>query len=58
MRFITNFKVWTTQIFIIPTIEVVIDNMMYSGHNVAICFHWLCFHARLFWIDEDGGYRG
>ena len=47
-----KFQIWTDDIYIIPTIELHLNNMIYSKRNFAIIFHWLVFHGRLFWCKE------
>ena len=49
-----KFQIWTDDIYIIPTIELHLNNMIYSKRNFAIIFHWLVFHGRLFWCKEEG----
>ena len=45
-----NFEVWKDDIYILPTIEIRINNMMYEEKNFSIMFHWIVFHARLLWL--------
>ena len=47
-----DFNVFRDLITIIPTIEIQIDQMQYTRHNVQIAFHWLVFHARLLFMEE------
>lgn len=47
-----NFEVWKDDIYIMPTIEIRINNMMYEEKNFSIMFHWIVFHARLLWLKD------
>lgn len=48
-----DFQVWKDHIYILPSIEVVINDMIYTQKNVSITFHWLVFHARLLFMNEN-----
>lgn len=43
-------KDWIT---IIPTVEILIDNMMYVKPNIAITINWLVFHVRFLWMESE-----
>ena len=47
-----NFEVRKDDIYILPTIEIRINNMMYEEKNFSIMFHWIVFHARLLWLKD------
>ena len=48
-----DFYIDKQTIFIIPSVVIDIDNMIYAQHNISIQFHWLCFHARLMWMKGE-----
>jgi len=39
------------QIYIIPTITLIINTPLYIKRNFSIEFHWLIFNARLLWME-------
>ena len=47
-----DFQIGKNHIYIIPSVEVVTHDMIYCVPNVAICFHWLVFHARLLFLRK------
>lgn len=47
--FQTCYDVWN----ILPTITIIFDESMYTSHNFAICFHFLCWHMRWVWIEKE-----
>ena len=47
-----DFQIGKNHIYILPYVEVVIHDMIYCVPNVAICFHWLVFHARLLFLRK------
>jgi len=50
------FKVWTDDIYILPTIRIYIDSPIYRNHNISIEFHWIVFHTLL--LFEERRYAG
>lgn len=48
-----QFNIAKDYIFILPTIAVSLDEPYYLDRNFAIEFHWLVFHARLLWLEEE-----
>lgn len=48
-----DFQMWKDHIYILPSIEVVINDMIYTQKNVSIAFHWLVFHGRLLFMNEN-----
>lgn len=47
--FITDKK----YIHLLPSVEIVIDEYIYMCHNFSIRFHWLIFHTRLMWMEDE-----
>lgn len=47
-----EFQTWKNEINLLPTIKVVINNMIYYEKNFSIEFHFLIFHSRLLWLKE------
>ena len=40
-------------VFIIPSIVISRNEPMYYAMNFAIEIHWLWFHIRWLWVDEE-----
>ena len=51
--FKANFEIWKHDIYILPTVRIVIDDLMYWQKSYSIQFHFLCLHARLLWLRRD-----
>ena len=49
-----DFQISKNHIYIFPSVEVVTHDIIYCVPNVAICFHWLVFHARLLFLRKRG----
>lgn len=49
-----EFEIYKSVIFLLPTIVVRGRDWMYTFENFAIEFHFLCFHARLLWLKDNG----
>lgn len=47
-----DFVIYKEDIYWLPTIRTVVDNMIYVEKNFSIEFHWLVFHGRLLFIKE------
>ena len=47
-----DFQIGKNHIYILPSVEVVIHDMIYCVPNVAICFHWMIFHVRLLFLGK------
>ena len=47
-----DFLILKNHIYILPSIEIVINDMMYRCKNCAVCFHWIIFHARILYLKE------
>ena len=45
-----DFGIWKNDIFILPTLRVYFNNLLYGYKNFSIEFHWLVFHARLLFV--------
>ena len=50
-----NFEVSKNVICLLPTIRIVRNEMVYCEKNLSISFHFLCFHARLLFLEKRGG---
>lgn len=48
-----DFVMWKNEIYILPSIEIRINNMEYTEKNCSICFHWMVFHARLLFLESE-----
>ena len=49
-----QFEISNDSIILLPTIVVKVNDWIYTLKNFAIEFHFLCFHARLVWMIDDG----
>lgn len=49
-----DFEIGNHSIALLPTIVVKGNDWMYTLKNFAIEFHFLCFHARLLWMRDNG----
>lgn len=47
-----DFNIWKNEIFFLPTVATVINNMLYAEENFSIEFHFLVFHARLIFFKK------
>ena len=47
-----QFNIYKDWIYLLPTIQIDLNNAQYMEPNFAICFHFLVFHARLLWLKE------
>ena len=47
-----DFGIYKDDIYILPTIRLLIDNMLYLDKNFAIEFHFLVFHSRLLFMEN------
>lgn len=50
-----DFEIWRDEIFFLPTVKIVINNMIYAEQNFSIEFHFLVFHARLLFFKKEEG---
>lgn len=48
-----DFQVWKNRIYILPTIEIVINDIIYAKKNYSICFHWLVFHGGFLFLESE-----
>lgn len=44
---------WRDMVFLLPTIIIVTDNLMYYCKNFAIEFHFLFWHLRWLWMERE-----
>ena len=47
-----DFAIGKDEIHLLPTIRLKWNDMIYTRKNFAICFHFLCFNARLLFMEE------
>lgn len=47
-----DFNIWKNEIFFLPTVTTVINDMFYAEENFSIEFHFLVFHARLIFFKK------
>ena len=47
-----DFQKWKDMIYILPTITIVTDNMIYDKKNFSVEFHFLVWHCRFLWLME------
>lgn len=47
-----NFKIYKHDIYLLPTIRVYLDDMVYMNQNFSIELHFLVFHARLLFMGS------
>ena len=52
MKVKRDLQVWKCNIYILPTIEIRINDMIYMQKNFAISFHFLCFHVRFLFLES------
>lgn len=48
-----KFKIFKDYISIVPTIILRPNEPYFLERNFAIEFHWLVFHARMLWKEEE-----
>lgn len=48
-----DFQIWKDDIYFLPTIEIVKNNMMYGDKNFSICLHFLVFHVRFLFLESE-----
>ena len=48
-----DFQMWRNHVYILPSVEIVINDMMYCDKNVAICFHWMTFNVRFLFLESE-----
>ena len=47
-----NFEKRKETIYLLPTIVIVKDDMLFLCKNITVYFHWLIWHGRLVWIED------
>ena len=47
-----NFEKQKETIYLLPTIVIVKDDMLFLCKNISVCFHWLIWHGRLLWLED------
>ena len=48
-----DIEVWKNTWYILPTIAIVADDMIYGVHNISIQVHFLCVHCRWLWLQKS-----
>lgn len=48
-----DFTTWKNSIDILPSLIVTWNEPIYIHKSFSIEFHWIIFHARLLWLEED-----
>ena len=48
-----DLEVWKNTWYILPTIAIVADDMIYGVHNISIQVHFLCVHCRWLWLQKS-----
>ncbi len=52
MWFKKSFAVYRDNIYLLPTVQIKVNEQMYMTRNLAVEFHFIVFHARLMWLWE------
>lgn len=47
-----DFEIYENDIYLLPTVRVYINDMMYIQQNFLIEFHFLIFHGRLLFMKK------
>lgn len=47
------FEVWKKDIYLLPTVRICTDYMLYSEKNFFVEFHFMIFHARLLFLEKE-----
>lgn len=48
-----NHEIWGNNIYLLPTVQFKVRNPAYTCKNLAIELHFLIFHVRFLFLDED-----
>lgn len=48
-----DFQIWKNVIYVIPTVKITIHDLIYWDKNVSIEIHFLVFHLRILFMQED-----
>ena len=48
-----NYEIWKDWIYLLPSIEVRIDDPIYYNYTFAVCVHFLVFHFRWVWMRKE-----
>ena len=46
-----NFEIQKETIYLLPTIVIVKNDMLFICKNISVYFHWLIWHGRLVWLE-------
>ena len=52
MWFKKSIAVYRDNIYLLPTVQIKVNEQMYMTRNLAVEFHFAVFHARLMWLWE------
>lgn len=47
-----EFQIYKKDFYILPTIRLLIDNLVFIDKNFAIEFHFLVFHGRVLFLKD------
>lgn len=47
-----EFQIYEKDFYVLPTIRVLVDNLVCVKKNIAVEFHWLVFHGRLLFLSN------
>ena len=45
-----RFAVYRDNIYLLPTVQIKVNERMYIARNLAVEFHFIVFHVRLMWL--------
>lgn len=48
-----DFEIYKKDIYILPTFRIYLNNMIYKERNFSVEFHFIIFHARLLFVNEN-----
>lgn len=48
----TDFEVYKNDIYLLPTIGIIVNNKIYTKENFSIEFHFLVFHGRMLFMKN------
>ena len=48
-----DLEVWKKTWYMLPTIVIVADDMIYGVHNISVQVHFLCVHCRWLLLQKS-----
>lgn len=45
-----DFRIWKNIIYVIPTVKIIINDLIYGDKNLSIEIHFLVFHLRILFM--------